>query len=148
MIYINRTVTKPLFSSILSAAQSTGADRFVLWPYPEISNRTMTRLRGRFGGFMQGRCFSETATLYEGKSNEEYQWSFALSGDSITKLESLFSKLNRLCESVTTHRSGWPEFVSATIFHERMTLFKDEPKAEEILMKQGIRFTKEPPTWW
>lgn len=148
MIYINKTITEHLLKAVLTAAQRIGADQFVLWFYPETKARTKARLQSRLHTFIRGQNPVEAVTLYEGRVNEDYPVNFLLTGDSIDKTVLLLSKLNRFCDSISTYKTGRPEFVCAIIFHEQITLFKDDPKVETILREQDICFTKTPPSWF
>lgn len=55
MIYIPKKITPRLLRSILNAALELGASRFVIWFYPETSERQRARLLARFQYFQTGR---------------------------------------------------------------------------------------------
>lgn len=148
MIYINKAVTLHHLSTVLTVAQAIGADRFCLWFHPEARTRDRVRLQARFQAFTRNCENVEPVTLHDGKPDEEHPKVFVLSSDSLAKIGLLFLKLNRFCDSVAAYRTGQPEFVCAAVFHERMTLFNDDPKIATILAGQGIQITRTPPTWW
>ena len=147
MIYSNKTNTPALIYSTLAAARSLDANRFVLWFYPETPHRARASLRGRFQDSRLGHEPAEPVTVYDGKHDEEPPQLFSLSDLSIRKIVATYRKISRLCDSITTHRSGRADFVSASIFHERMTLFKDYENTEAVLAQRGIPFSRTPPGW-
>jgi hypothetical protein len=145
MVYIRKKITPEFLRRILYIGLELGASRFVIWFYPETSERKRARLSARFQHFALGRKALEAATLYNGEPIEKTPMVYRVEKTSIKKLASLFPKLTRLCDNVAVYKEDSQKFLCCSIFHEQMSFFNEIPGLESILTEWSILYTATPP---
>jgi hypothetical protein len=148
MIYVRRKITVPVLRSLLLSAAELNARLFTLSRYPSATVRESQRLSARFQYFQVAQREVEPVTLYEGQPVEARPVLFRLDSASIEKLVSFLPRLERLCDSLAAYAPEQDGFVYCSIFHERMSIFRDLEGLEQILERRGILFSHATPEGW
>jgi hypothetical protein len=150
-LYIQGAISIKTLKKLMNISLSINASKFVLWYYPETSEKKCNKIAKCFNKYKFIKRYVQPITTYWNEKTKKMEaltsspQLYDLNENSIELLARNLHKISKFCDSLATYHKKKPEWELGLIFHEDMILFKNTIKNKDVLLKRKIEFSNKPP---